>query len=60
MRVLSLVIISLLLASCGRMERTAASITGGGFETCHEGVAYVQFTSGTSVKYNVDGTIATC
>ncbi len=27
---------------------------------CVDGVKYVQFVSGASVKYNVDGTIARC
>lgn len=50
----------LTLAGCGEIERGVAGITGGGFETCHDGVRYVQFTSGASVKYNADGSIATC
>lgn len=41
-----------LLAGCGKFERAAAGFTGGGVETCHDGVSYVQFTSGASVKYN--------
>lgn len=41
-----------LLAGCGKFERAAAGLTGGGVETCHDGVSYVQFTSGASVKYN--------
>ena len=49
-----------LLGGCGYIEREFAGMSGGGFETCHDGVAYVQFTSGASVKYNRDGTVATC
>lgn len=41
-----------LLAGCGKFERAAAGFTGGGVETCHDGVSYVQFTSGASVKYS--------
>lgn len=53
-------VLPLLLIGCGRMEREIAEFTGGGYETCHDGVAYIQFTSGATVKYNTDGTIATC
>lgn len=53
-------VLPLFLIGCGIIERSAAGVTGGGYETCHDGVAYVQFTSGASVKYNTDGTIATC
>ena len=49
-----------LLGGCGYFEREFAGLSGGGFETCHDGVAYIQFTSGASVKYNRDGTVATC
>lgn len=29
-------------------------------ETCHQGVVYLQFTTGSSVKHNQDGSIARC
>ena len=59
-KVVSVILLAMLLSSCGRWERAVASINGGGVETCHDGVSYIQFTSGASVKYNSDGTIATC
>lgn len=60
MKCMLLVLIALTMTGCGRFDRWIAGWTGDGVETCHAGVAYVQFTSGTSVKYNQDGSIATC
>ncbi len=60
MKVLTLVLICVMLSGCGRFDRWIAGWTGDGVETCHGGVKYIQFTSGTSVKYNKDGSIATC
>lgn len=48
------------LSSCGVVERMFAGITGGGTATCFRGVTYVQFTSGASVAYNIDGTLIPC
>lgn len=48
------------LSGCGAVERSAATFTGGGHESCVDGVVYLQFTSGVTVKYKPDGTIATC
>ena len=50
----------LVFTGCGAIDRAAAQITGDGSETCHGEVVYLQFTSGTSVKYLPDGSIATC
>ena len=49
----------LALGGCGKFDRGVAKITGSA-EVCVDGVRYLQFTSGASVKYNRDGTIATC
>jgi len=53
-------LITLTFSGCGAIDRGMANITGDGSETCHDGVVYLQFTSGVSVKYNKDGSIATC
>ena len=50
----------LMLTGCGWYERVAGTVTGGGYNICVDGVAYLQFTSGVSVKYLPDGEIATC
>ena len=61
MKRLTLIIACLVaLSGCGAVERSAATFTGGGHESCVDGVIYLQFTSGVTVKYNPDGTIATC
>jgi hypothetical protein len=56
-----LLIIGLLsLTGCGRFDRWVAGWTGDGAKTCVDGVLYLQFTSGTSVAYNPDGSIKKC
>lgn len=53
------VVLSFLLAGCGKFDRATAAWTGNA-ETCVDGVMYIQFTSGASVKYLPNGQIATC
>lgn len=48
------------LAGCGKLEQVEAHLSGKGSEVCQDGVVYLQFTSGTTVKYTRDGKIATC
>lgn len=50
----------LTLTGCGKVDRFVAGWTGDASETCHGNVMYLQFTSGASVKYNTDGTVAKC
>lgn len=52
--------IILSLTGCGKADQLYAHYTGDASETCHDGVMYLQFTSGASVKYTRDGKIATC
>jgi hypothetical protein len=59
-KVLVIAAIAIALTGCGRMDRMGASISGKGYEVCMDGVVYYQFTSGSSVAYNTDGTIKTC
>jgi len=59
-QVVSVILLAMLLSSCGQREQGVVRINGGGVETCHDGVSYLQFNQGASVKYNADGTIATC
>ena len=44
---------------CGAADRFGATVTGN-THVCVDGVEYLQFTSGVSVAYNVDGTIKRC
>ncbi len=52
-------IIFMCLFLCGGFGRFEAWTTGKS-ELCVDGVKYIQFTSGASVKYNADGSIALC
>ena len=54
-----LVLSLLLFVSCGFFERKIAGYTGYS-EMCIDGVSYIQFTSGASVKYTKEGRIASC
>jgi hypothetical protein len=54
-----LIALTFLLMGCGTLSRGCAKYFGSD-EVCIDGVKYIQFTSGASVKYNPDGTIATC
>jgi len=53
------VVVAVALSGCGYFDRAGATFTGSS-ETCVDGVKYIQFTSGASVKYTPDGKIATC
>lgn len=47
-----------LFSSCGKFDRMKAGHTGYS-EVVVDGVVYIKFTSGVTVKYNTDGSIAT-
>ena len=58
--VCSFLMVVSLATGCGRLDRWLAGTTGRPTETCFDGVTYLQFTSGASVKYTQDGKVATC
>ena len=58
--VMLVMLVSVSMVGCGKLDRFVAGITGDATEACVNGVAYLQFTSGATVKYNRDGSIATC
>jgi hypothetical protein len=59
MKIISLMFVAVLLSGCGAFDRIGAGLTG--YTTnCVDGVKYLQFPSGVTVKYNQNGTIATC
>jgi len=47
------------VSACGHFDRGVANITGHS-ETCVDGVKYLQFPSGATVKYNRDGSVQAC
>lgn len=58
----NLIIISFLimLSGCGKWEQLKSYYTGVPTEACFDGVVYLQFTSGSSVKYERDGKVSLC
>ena len=48
------------LGGCGQANQLYSSVTGSAGETCIDGVMYLQFVSGATVKYKTDGKIALC
>jgi hypothetical protein len=58
-RLMIAIVLACLLAGCGKAGRLEAKLTGYS-ERCIDGVVYLQFTSGATVKYNTDGTVTTC
>jgi hypothetical protein len=46
----SVIAFSLSTTACGYVDRMKAHYTGDASETCHDGIVYLQFTSGASVK----------
>jgi hypothetical protein len=59
MRVVAVVLTALILGGCGKIGVATAKITGYS-RTCIEGVSYLQFPSGVTVEYTVDGKVKTC
>lgn len=60
MPVLAVVLIVIGLGGCdGSMSKFEAKITGYSLH-CVDGVEYVQFVNGASVKHNRDGSVALC
>lgn len=60
MKIVFIVLATLSLAACGVVERQAAAVTGGASETCIDGVTYLQFTSGATVKVDAEGKPVAC
>lgn len=59
MKKITMCLVALTLTGCGMWDRTKAHYIGAA-DICHDGVMYVQFTSGASVKYDQNGKIVTC
>lgn len=59
MKTLIVITLSLMLTGCGWFERKVASFTGHS-KVCVEGVTYLQFASGVTPQYTVDGKLVAC
>lgn len=46
----AIIAFSLSTTACGYVDKKMAYVTGDASETCHDGIVYLQFTSGASVK----------
>ena len=57
---LSVIMMMITIFGCGGTDRLGTAITGKPSEVCVSGVAYLQFTSGATVKYTPEGKIARC
>lgn len=51
--------VTMSLGACGSFERDVAKFKGHS-QQCVDGVMYLQFASGATVKYRPDGRIWTC
>lgn len=51
--------VALAIAGCGNFERGVAKFKGHS-QQCVDGVVYLQFSSGATVKYRPDGSVWTC
>ena len=59
MKVIILCVV-LLLCGCGAIDRAKSYLSGNASEVCMSGVLYYQFTSGSAVSYNQDGSVRKC
>lgn len=61
MKYLAVIALAILVSGCTEGAATKRDITMKGNTTkCVDGVNYVLFPTGASVKYNTDGTVSTC
>lgn len=56
---ITIIIAGLAMSGCGNLNKMAAGFTGYQ-ETCVDGVAYLQFPSGATAKYSIDGRLVAC
>lgn len=47
------------LVGCGKFDKLSADISGHSI-MCVQGVSYVQFSSGSSPLYSIDGKLVSC
>lgn len=59
MKFMAILTLLVFCSGCGWFGREWAKTTGKA-ESCIDGVVYIQFASGVSVKYNRDGSIKNC
>lgn len=60
MKYMILIVLAAFLSGCGVIDRKVAGLTGNASETCIDGVTYLQFTSGATVKVDRTGKPVAC
>lgn len=58
-KVISVALIAVTLTGCGWFDRQVAQFTGHG-KVCVDGVTYLQFASGATPQYTIDGKLVAC
>lgn len=59
MKTLIVILLCLSLTACGWFDRAEATLTGYS-EHCIDGVEYIQFRNGATVKHLPSGEVSTC
>lgn len=59
MKIIIVILLSLSFTGCGWVNRQFAYLDGYAYE-CIAGVLYIQFPTGASVAYEVDGKVKSC
>lgn len=59
MKYLVILSAAVILSGCGWFDRQVAQFTGHG-KVCIDGVTYLQFTSGATPQYTIDGKLVAC
>ena len=58
-KVISVVLIAVTLTGCGAFDRQEAAVIGYS-KSCVDGVTYLQFYSGVTPQYTIDGKLVAC
>jgi hypothetical protein len=60
MKLVLIAVSALALTGCGWFDRYVVANTTGYSRTCVDGVMYLQFPSGATPQYNIDGSLKGC
>lgn len=60
MKLALLFLVGFAMAGCGVTDRACSGVTGDPSEACWDGVVYLQFTSGATVKVDASGKPVAC
>jgi hypothetical protein len=60
MKLILIAVSALVLTGCGWFDRYVVANATGYSRTCVDGVTYLQFPSGATPQYNIDGSLKGC